>query len=65
MIERDNKPSDDISPLARYELENIQGKIEKVLSNADVKLDINSAAHLNDLKAKIEKTLNADFVLSK
>ena len=65
VIERDNKPSDDISPLARYELENIQGKIEKVLSNADVKLDINSAAHLNDLKAKIEKTLNADFVLSK
>lgn len=64
-MEQDNKPSDDISPLARYELEKIQGKIEKVLSNADVKLDIYSAAHLNDLKTKIEKTLNADFVLSK
>ena len=64
-MEQDNKPSDDISPLARYELEKIQGKIEKVLSNANVKLDIYSAAHLNDLKTKIEKTLNADFVLSK
>ena len=64
-MEQDNKPSDDISPLARYELEKIQGKIEKVFSNANVKLDIYSAAHLNDLKTKIEKTLNADFVLSK
>ena len=64
-MDQDNKPSDDISPLARYELEKIQGKIEKVFSNANVKLDIYSAAHLNDLKTKIEKTLNADFVLSK
>ena len=57
--------SDDVSGLARYELQNIQGKIEKVLSNTDARLDTYSAAHLNDLKTKIEKTLNADIVLGK
>ncbi len=57
--------SDDISSLARHELQRIQVRAEKVLSNTDVKLDTYSAVHLNDLKTKIEKSLNADIVLSK
>ena len=55
--------TDDIKALARYELQKVLGKIDKVLANSEVKLDTYSAAHLNDLKTKIEKTLNADFVI--
>ena len=57
--------TDDVKALARYELQKILEKIEKVTANAEIKLDTYSAAHLNDLKTKIEKTLNADIVLSK
>ena len=57
--------TDDVKALARYELQKVLGKIEKVTANADIKLDTCSAAHLTDLKTKIEKTLNADIVLSK
>ena len=56
---------DDVKALARYELQKILSKIEKVTANAEIKLDTYSAAHLNDLKTKIEKTLNADIVLGK
>ena len=61
----DESRTDDVKALARYELQKVLAKIEKVLTNAEIKLDTYSAAHLNDLKTKIEKTLNADIVLSK
>ena len=57
--------TDDVRALARHELQKVLGKIEKITANADIRLDTYSAAHLADLKTKIEKTLNADIVLSK
>ena len=61
----DASRTDDVKALARYELQKVLTKIEKVMANTEIKLDTYSAAHLNDLKTTIEKTLNADIVLSK
>ena len=54
--------ANDVQALARYELQKIQGKIDRHLNNPDVKLDTYSAAHLTDLKVKLMKTLEVSVL---
>jgi hypothetical protein len=53
-----------ISTLATMKLREVQGKIAKVLDKHSSKLDSYSLAHLSEVKLRIEKALDAQYIFN-
>jgi hypothetical protein len=53
----------DAQALAAEELRSLDAQIETLLAKQEVKLDAPSRAHLADIRARIDKVLDADLVL--
>jgi hypothetical protein len=53
----------DAQALAADQLRSLDAQLEALLANAELKLDAPSRAHLAELRARIDKVLDADLVL--
>jgi hypothetical protein len=55
----------DVQALAAAQLRTIDGRINALLTKADVTLDPYTVAHLGDLQARIRKVLDAGLDLAR
>ncbi len=65
MLDPDSGTPEDARSLARHHLEEINSEIQRLLQNAQGKLDDYSLAHLKESQVRVSKALDASFQVDK
>lgn len=64
MSDSSSAASKPIANLSRMNLTTIQSKVDKLIKGGPKRLDAYTLGHLNDAKIRIEKALNAEYVIN-